>query len=363
MNNVLLNLFNEFERKIKSEDKMNPEKDEPNGKYNFYIPKIRDYFLIYLDDQITNREYNNRERLYFEKVFNREYLIEATMYYVENCKTRGVSNESKEKRANSINDFLIAYNHFYDIVLKLEYNMILFQTDDLYPDIRTRLENKGYILLESEQFPAIQKEEYNFICEYYRKQFPLQDRQLQVWIILQLSFLYGLSFSTIRNLRTKDIDSDTRSLKVLNKTKDETIILELPYSIYKNIETHIHNCSLKSNDLFFFTRNFTNDKKESKTITSSFLAEDFNSIKEQYISQLKHDEFVGNRFTHYGVIKYAIANLLECNMNIPAIVNLTNRDIKFILSCKPEKTLKSHEQSNYINSKIRSIETFMNFNY
>ena len=361
LNTELLSLFEDFETKIKAEDKLNPEKDEPNGKYNFYIPKIRDYLLVYLDEQITTRNYTNRERLYFEKVFNREYLIEATMYYVENCKTRGVSTDSNEKRTNSINDFLIAYNHFYDIVLKLQYNITLFQTDDLLPDVRSRLENKGYILLESEQFPAIQQAEYTFICEYFRNLSPLQEKQLQVWIVLQLSFLYGLSFSTIRNLKVQNIDLNTRTIRITSKSKDEIITLELPYSIFKNIEMHIQNSNLKENDLLFFT--CKNNIRQNKPIASSFLSEEFNAIKELYLSHRKHDEFIGNRFTHYGVIKYAIANMLECNMTIPTIVNLTGRDIKFILSCKPEKTLKSHEQSNYINSKIRSIDTFMNFNY
>lgn len=105
-------LLNEFEEKIKAEDKMNPEKDEPNGKYNFYIPKIRDYFIVYLNQQITEQNYCGRERLYFEKVFNRESLIEATIFYVENCKSRGVSDTNKEKRVNAITDFIIAYKHF-----------------------------------------------------------------------------------------------------------------------------------------------------------------------------------------------------------------------------------------------------------
>lgn len=77
--------------------------------------------MIYLNKQMVSRNYVERERLYFEKVFHREYLIEATMYYVENCKTQGVTDNTNEKRFSSISNFLIAYNHFYDIVLKLQY--------------------------------------------------------------------------------------------------------------------------------------------------------------------------------------------------------------------------------------------------
>lgn len=34
----LQHIFNEFERKIREEDKLNPDKDDPNGKYSFYVP-------------------------------------------------------------------------------------------------------------------------------------------------------------------------------------------------------------------------------------------------------------------------------------------------------------------------------------
>lgn len=355
-------LFKEFEKKIQEEDKINPEKDDPNGKYNFYIPKIRDYFMVYLNKQITEKNYCGRERLYFEKVFNREYLIEATIFYVEKCKARGVSERNMEKRVNAITDFLIAYKHFYEIVLKLKYTMPIFQTDDLLADIKARLENKGYILLESEEVPAMQQAEYDFILKYYNSLQPLQDRQLQVLIILQLTFLYGLSLSTIKNLRVHDINMDTRTLEILSKSKDEKIILELPYSIYKNIELHIKNSDFHDDELFFFTRNSKNGVKQSKPITSSFILDDFKVIKEQYISSQNHDEYIANRFTHYGAIKYAIANMLECNMNISSIINLTGRDIKFILSCKPQTTLISKQQDNYINCKLRGTKAFSDFN-
>lgn len=173
------------------------------------------------------------------------------MFYAENCRTRGVSVNNKEKRASSISDFLIAYKHFYEIVLKLKYPMPILTTEDLSAEIKVRLENKGYIILESEPFPAMQREEYEFTCKFFNSQYPLHGKQLQVWIILQLSFLYGLSFSTIRNLRTNNIDLETRTIKVLTKSKDKTIILELPYNIFKNIELHITNNNLQNDNLLF----------------------------------------------------------------------------------------------------------------
>ncbi len=58
-----------------------------------------------------------------------------------------------------------------------------------------RLEKKGYVLLEAEKFPAIQSEEYDFVKK--------------------------LSFSTIRNIHTRDVDLEKRTLKILSKDKKE----------------------------------------------------------------------------------------------------------------------------------------------
>lgn len=361
MNEELQMLFNEFENKIREEDMSNPDKDDPNGKYNFYIPKIRDYLIVYLNREIQEKNYSERVRLYFQEVFNRECLIEATMFYVENVKARGTSNDI-EKRINAITDFLIAYNHFYEIVLKLSYTMTFFQTEDLQAEIVLRLEKKGYIMLESEEIPAMHEAEYKFILEYYNSLQPLQNRQLQALILLQLTFLYGLSLSTLKNLRRNDINMDTRTIEILSKSKKEKIVLELPYSIYSNIKTHIEDSNFQDNELFFFTRESKLGKRTHKPIASSFITDEFKTIKEKYIATQNHDEYIANRFTHYGAIKYAIANMLECNMNIASIINLTGRDTKFILSCKPKNTFTSKQQSNYINCKLRDTDTYNDFN-
>ena len=41
----LQELLDEFEEKIKKEDLKNVDKDDPNGQYNFCIPKIKNYFI------------------------------------------------------------------------------------------------------------------------------------------------------------------------------------------------------------------------------------------------------------------------------------------------------------------------------
>lgn len=167
----LQELLDEFEEKIKKEDLKNVDKDDPNGQYNFCIPKIKNYFIPFIRKNLQEINYIGREEQFFQSVFSREYLIEATIFYVETAKTRGVYDDSKTKRCNSINDFLIAFGKFYELVLKNKFRMMsvhtyLPATEELVADIRMRLEKKGYVLLEAEEFPAIQSEEYDFVKKY-----------------------------------------------------------------------------------------------------------------------------------------------------------------------------------------------------
>ena len=188
----LQELLDEFEEKIKKEDLKNVDKDDPNGQYNFCIPKIKNYFIPFIRENLQEINYIGREEQFFQSVFNREYLIEATIFYVETAKTRGVYDDSKTKRCNSINDFLIAFGKFYELVLKNKFRMMsvhtyLLATEELVADIRMRLEKKGYVLLEAEEFPAIQREEYDFVKKYFESVNSLSDKQLQSYIIIQLT--------------------------------------------------------------------------------------------------------------------------------------------------------------------------------
>jgi len=355
----LQELIDEFDEKIRKEDLKNVDKDDPNGQYNFYIPKIKNYFIPFIEESLQEINYIGREEQFFQGVFNREYLIEATIYYVETAKTRGASDDNKTKRCNSINDFLIAFERFYELVLKNKYRMMsvhifLPATEELVADIRMRLEKKGYVLLESEEFPAIHKEEYDFIRNYFENINSLSDKQLQSYIIIQLTFLYGLSFSTIRNIHTRDIDLEKRTLNILSKDKKDFIILELPYNIFKNIHQHIIQNDLANDELIFFTKA---KREKGEFIASSFINDVLAKIKELYNEQYHCNEIILNRFTHYGLIKYAISNILEVNLDLATIESLTSRDIKFILSCRPYKN-NSEKQSNYINMKIRATNTY-----
>ncbi len=355
----LQELLDEFEEKIKKEDLKNVDKDDPNGQYNFCIPKIKNYFIPFIWENLQEINYIGREEQFFQSVFNREYLIEATIFYVETAKTRGVYDDSKTKRCNSINDFLIAFGKFYELVLKNKFRMMsvhtyLPATEELVADIRMRLEKKGYVLLEAEEFPAIQSEEYDFVKKYFESINSLSDKQLQSYIIIQLTFLYGLSFSTIRNIHTRDVDLEKRTLKILSKDKKDYIILELPYSIFKNMNKHISQNSLDNDELIFFTKE---KRKNDTPIASSFLKDVLTRVKDLYAEQYNCNEIVLKRFTHSGMIKYAISNMLEANLDFATIENLTSRDIKFILSCRPYRS-NSEKQSNYINMKIRATNTY-----
>lgn len=80
----LQELLDEFEEKIKKEDLKNVDKDDPNGQYNFCIPKIKNYFIPFIRENLQEINYIGREEQFFQSVFNREYLIEATIFLCRN---------------------------------------------------------------------------------------------------------------------------------------------------------------------------------------------------------------------------------------------------------------------------------------
>ena len=50
----LQELLDEFDKRIRKEDLKNVDKDDPNGQYNFYIPKIKNYFIPFIEESLKD---------------------------------------------------------------------------------------------------------------------------------------------------------------------------------------------------------------------------------------------------------------------------------------------------------------------
>ena len=85
-------------------------------------------------------------------------------------------------------------------------------------------------------------------------------------------------------------------------------------------------------------------------------------IVDEYKKKISDDEVVLRRFTQYGMVRYAIIQMLNANVNIAHIVDLTGVDVEFVMNCRDEDMYESKNLSDYLNIKLRMIKTFTEFN-
>ena len=85
-------------------------------------------------------------------------------------------------------------------------------------------------------------------------------------------------------------------------------------------------------------------------------------IVDEYKKKISDDEVVLRRFTQYGMVRYAIIQMLNANVNIAHIVDFTGVDVEFVMNCRDEDMYESKNLSDYLNIKLRMIKTFTAFN-
>lgn len=85
-------------------------------------------------------------------------------------------------------------------------------------------------------------------------------------------------------------------------------------------------------------------------------------IVDEYKKKISDDEVVLRRFTQYGMVRNAIIQMLNANVNIAHIVDITGVDVEFVMNCRDEDMYESKNLSDYLNIKLRMIKTFTAFN-
>lgn len=350
-----------FQKEIAKKDRISSENNSSDLPLtNMYLYKIRDYFLVYMEQIIIQKKYQDRVSLFWEAIFTRDEIINSAVFYVENNKPKSEPDKSKKRKLVSIEEYLIAFNQFNEIVLEKKYsNSTLYKSkpfnENLNQEIRAIVESHGYEFIDSQQYPAITEAEYKYILDFFKKQKKITSKDKDVYIIFRLLLLYGLPMPEIRNLKRKHFDLDRRIIIVADKYSENsrTISLELPYSLAKDVEEHFNSRKWDVEDYIFST---TTNKK----IPSNYISTHLSNIANLY-ADLTNDLEVKNKFTSYGLIKFAICNMLSLSMNIPSIVTITGRPTVFIESCRPNIMNNSFTTSHFINSKLHATDAFNEF--
>lgn len=357
--NELNRLLDLFEKELIKKDK------HKKNLQNVYLYKIRDYFIKYIGEVIQSSPYNERVRLFFETVFNRQHIVDAAVFYVETNTPKGAEPNSYDRAESSVDEFIIAFNQFYEIVLSKEYqnptikNLTPF-AKNLRKEIVERIEKDDFTLIGKKSYPAIQKKEYDYIIDYISEPKNLSKKDRQVCIIFKLLLLLGITVEKISGLNKSDFNPEKRTLTIPLQNADQvnihSIEIELPYALSKEISNILIENNLTNTELLFTT-------SEGNPIQSSYFSYLLKNIMKKYKRDTLCDELVLKRFTAYGMAKYAICQMLEASMMLPAIVQLTGRTMEFIESCRLESIREPNKRNHYINYKIRSTKTYLDLQH
>ena len=352
-----------FESELKRKDaESNKLKNGKKSLQSMHLYKIRDYFIIYIDEVIRNISYVDRIPLFFETVFNRQHIIDATVYYVEKNRPKGADKESMERAESSVKDFLIAFNQFYELVLSKEYQNPTLKSltpfiKNLAAEIVKKVEKDGYTLISKKSFPAIQEKEYHFIIACINENKNPSDKDRQVAIIFQLLLLFGITVEKISNLKRSYYSIEKRTLKIPvenpNQLNTSFFEMELPYKLSLDISYLLSKSKNNQNVLLFVN-------SEGNPIQTGYFNYHLKNLRKDYMQKISANELILERFTAFGMARFAISKMLEASIMIPIIMQLTGRTMEFIESCRLE-SMRKQAASHYINYKIRSIDTYNDF--
>lgn len=231
---------------------------------------------------------------------------------------------------------------------------------NLSGDVKHKLEEKSIYLKEKESNPVITQEQFCFIIKYLKDKNSKSLKDKQSRVIIKLFLLYGFDNDRISKFKIEDYNKEKRTLTVnCEKDKDDKIrerkvILELPYSLSKEIDCCIKeresNTKLNSNLLFVTNKN--------NNIPNGYLSDFLEKMKNEFekVSSITMDV---NSFTPTGMQKYGILQMILEGMNQSIIMELSGQDLSIFDYCQCEANrIKGLNRNRYINSNIRSIKTF-----
>jgi site-specific recombinase XerD len=327
-------------------------------KRNQYIPKIRDYLIPYLRNNKPIENSQSEIEKLFKYNITLQDLIDSTIYYVKN--NANVNSET------GINDFIIAFNQFFRFLYENNIentNLVrLWSTEEiteLKKQIIERLQKEGIRLNPPQQDPPITEEEFSFILSYCEKINHNDNfKRYESSIIIKLFIFLGLKAEKMYNIKNNHFNNETGILEIESKD-GENYYVQLPYNLTKQLKILM---KLKE-ERFPHISDFLFVNNRGKKVDNSFLTELLNEIRDEFNKNRNTDlltlELERNRFTQTGLIKYAVIEMIKKGINQSIIQDFTGNGENIYNDCqKFVNESKQGEKNRYLNSKLRSIETY-----
>jgi integrase len=310
---------------------------------------LRDYLIPYILE--TKSKNFELDRL-FKDEFTRNDIIKSTVYYIN-------TNENVES-ISAIDDFLIALNQLFDLVLFTKYpnaNLVaLTPFTGLWEEVNTELEEMGIKLNPRESDPAINDNQFEHIISYLGRKKSTSLKSFQEKILIKLFLLYGFSHDVVSNLEITDFDTVKRTLKInyLRGENKRYIVLELPFSLSNEIEQYLKYRKNESNinsNLLFVTG-------EGNQIKHGYISDILGKMRGTYGNE-EPNLTQKNYFTPTGLQKYAVIKMILSGMNQSIITDLTGQKDDIFGYCQNEvNIIKELDRTRYINHMVRGIKVF-----
>lgn len=270
-------------------------------------------------------------------------IVAAGIEYID--QTPRIHSES------AIRKYLLAITDFNKKIIRLHYqnsslNSVLnFQS--LFLSIKNGITKK---LAPISSYSHIAEEEYDLIKLHIQKIKKIPDKNFSISVIYRMILLFGFKIETVESMVKDNYDDVKRVLNLNPNFTEYKIALEIPYDLANDLSIQKKKCSASN---FLFTYD------DGKNIDGRYFTDDLKVLKKE-ARDLKLNS---SCFTLTGFSKYAVINMLVEGLNplaVREVSGVKDTDFKY---CEVEamKILQNEGLSHHINSHIRDIETFDDF--
>lgn len=304
------------------------------GKYNSYMPILKNSFIPYLEKKHGNEIERSVDR-FFEILISSNDIIGGGVWYIDN--TPKVTNES------AIDKFLTATSEFFKAVIFSKWQRCPLSTVDnfkiYYQDILTRCNKK---LKKRTSRIHLNDESVNNLLGCLYELDDIAPKNIMLKAVIPLILLYGFKIGTIAEIKRNDFDVVKRVINI--QLEDNIINLELPYNVYVYVDKIYQR---KVDDVYLF------DTAKNQRLISDY----FDDFLKKYNKRIN----VEAKITLEGLAKYAVINMFLVGMNPIVIEQISGMKDISLSYCQRQAWEKSKVQLNgYVNSKIRGIDIYDN---
>lgn len=304
------------------------------GKYNSYMPILKNSFIPYLEKTHGGEIESSVDR-FFEIFISPNDIIGGGVWYIDN--TSKVTNES------AIDKYLTATSEFFKAVIFPKWQRCPLSTVDnfkmYYQDILMRSNKK---LKKHTSRIHLDDESVNNLLECLYELDDETPKSIMLKAVIPLILLYGFKIGTIAEIKRNDFDNVKRTINI--QLEDNIINLELPYNVFVYVDKIY---ARKTDDVYLF------DTAKNQRLISDY----FDDFLIKYNKRIN----VEAKITLDGLAKYAVINMFLVGMN-PIIIGQISgmKDIN-LNYCQRQAWEKNRVQLNgYVNSKIRGINIYDN---